>query len=90
MDEKTKSYSVYLVTNRHVLESQTKVFLRFNPEGRAPARKYQLDLVNASGKQLWLTHDDKDVDVAVIGINGQLLRNEGIRFSWFRSDQGQD
>lgn len=63
------------------------MFLRFNPEGGAPARRYQLDLVNGSGKRLWLTHDDKDVDVAVIGINGQLLRNEGIRFSWFRSEK---
>lgn len=87
IDEKTKRYQAYLITNRHVFEGQTTTFLRFNPKGAEPARQYQLDLLDGSGKQLWLAHEDRDVDVAVIGINVQLLRNQGIRFAFFQSDQ---
>jgi Trypsin-like peptidase domain len=85
-DENQKGYHTYLVTNRHVFEGKTEAFVRFNPESGEPAREYKLDLVDASKKPKWLAHQDSAVDVAVIGIKGQLLRDQGIRFALFRSD----
>lgn len=82
-----KSYRVFLVTNRHVFENERKAFVRFNPEGSDPAREYNLDLIDNVGTRLWLPHPDKEVDVAVIGINVALLREHSIKFAWFRNDQ---
>ncbi len=85
-DDKQKSYRVFLVTNRHVFDQEEQAFLRFNPEGGAPAREFAVRLLDKSGKATWFAHDDASVDVAVIGINGQRLRDEGIRFGLFESD----
>lgn len=84
--DKRKTYRPYLVTNRHVFERETKAFIRFNPESGESAREYQLDLVDNSGQRTWFAHDDRGIDVAVIGINGQHLQAEGIRFGLFGSD----
>src|SRR6266480_3751496 len=65
VDEKTKNYKIFLVTNRHVFEGEKKAFLRFNPESGEPAKQFHLDLVDAEGKQLWLAHEDANVDVAI-------------------------
>jgi S1-C subfamily serine protease len=87
VNETTKRYKIFLVTNRHVFEGENKAFLRFNPESGEPARQYELNLVDVSRKPLWLAHEDLEIDVAVIGIDAEKLRQHGMRFSWFRGDQ---
>lgn len=86
IDENTKNYSVYLVTNRHVFQGRQLAILRFNPEGAEPAREFNLQLINDAGEQLWLAHQDEAIDVAVIGINGQILQQQGIRLALFGND----
>jgi hypothetical protein len=86
VNDQQKTYRVYLVTNRHVFEGETKAFIRFNPESGEAAREYDIDLVDQSGTRTWFAHEDDAIDVAVIGINGQHMQNEGIRFGIFASD----
>lgn len=81
-----KTYNLFLATNRHVFHGKTKGFLRFNPESGETARQYEIALVDASGKPLWLAHQDPAIDVALLGVNGNLLRDHGIRFAFFASD----
>jgi S1-C subfamily serine protease len=81
-----KAYAVFLVTNRHVFTAEKRAFLRFNPKSGESAREYPIELVDKSGKQTWFAPEDADLDVAVLGINGQVLSQEGIRFSLFCSD----
>jgi S1-C subfamily serine protease len=69
------------------LREQKKVKLRFNPEEAQPAREFDLELQDANGSPLWLTHPDPDIDVAVIPINAQFLKEQKIKFHWFQSDQ---
>lgn len=85
--DKQKMYRIYLVTNRHVFEGERSAFVRFNPEGGEAAREYAIELVDGAGNKRWFAHEDDQVDVALIGINAQRLRDEGIRFGWFQSDQ---
>lgn len=87
IDPKTKRYKVFIVTNRHVFQGQTSTFLRFNPEGAEPARQYKLDLLDGAGNPIWMAHQDADVDVAVLPTNANLLREHGIRFALFASDE---
>lgn len=80
------SYTLYLVTNKHVFKGFDHVYIRFNPQGRQPAKVYNLDLIS-NGNVLYKQHPNQNVDIAVAKINAQLLKNDGIRFSFFRCDQ---
>ena len=82
-----KTYRVYLVTNRHVVLGKKIAHVRFNPAGGHAAKAYDAELVDSSGKALWMSHSDPAVDVAVLPINAALLREHDIAFNWFRSDQ---
>lgn len=82
-----KVYSVFLITNRHVLEGLTRVYLRFNPlEGEA-AKELPVDLTNNNGDAIWLAPDDDEIDVAVIPIELERLTGAGVRFAFFKSDE---
>jgi hypothetical protein len=43
--------------------------------------------VDDNGNRLWFTDPQSDIDVAVLGINVQLLQEDGIQFNYFRSDE---
>lgn len=80
-----KRYYIFLVTNRHVVEGKQAIVLRFNPTEALPAREFDLDLFR-SGAAIWTAHPDATVDVAVVPINADYLVAQGIKFSYFRSD----
>lgn len=79
-------FRVYLVTNRHVFEGSTAAVLRFNPQVGEPARMYDLALVDAEGNALYSLHPVPGVDVAAVPINVNLLKDQGIQFSYFQSN----
>lgn len=81
-------YSVYLVSNKHVLKDQPYVYLRFNPQGGNPAQNHKLVIIN--GKvNLSKNHPKDEVDVAVVGIPQAYLDNlvrNGVNPSFFTYD----
>lgn len=79
-------YRIYLITNRHVFENKSSAVIRFNTAGIAPAKTYTISLIDNLGKPLYSIHPDPEIDIAVIGINIQLLNQHGIQFHWFESD----
>jgi S1-C subfamily serine protease len=83
----TKSYRVYLISNRHVFENLLAVYLRFNPRTNEPAREYTLNLLNENGTSLWFPHPNAKIDVAVIPINFNLLQEHAMQAVYFQSDQ---
>jgi hypothetical protein len=76
-----KTYSTYLVTNRHVLENREQV-LRFNPIGSQPAKEYLVSLKDST-KKLWFAHPKDEIDLAIAPINVQILKQDGIQLSIF-------
>ncbi|HTP54997.1 MAG TPA: serine protease [Thermoplasmata archaeon] len=80
-------YRTYLVTNRHVVIGKTRVLLRFNPKGGAPAKEYMAALVDGSGKPIWFAPSDPQVDVAVVPIDYAMIENDGIQTAAFLSDR---
>jgi hypothetical protein len=76
----------YLVTNKHVLGLNEKVWVKFNSASGLDSADYPLLLKDATGKQLWTGHPVTDTDVAVVSIHGDYLQKEARRFSIFRSD----
>jgi len=85
--EKKKSlYSVYLVTNRHVLEGTKIIYLRFNPKDNNPAQEFPLPFTGVTNPAKWHSHPDPLIDLAIVRINPNILEQAGIQFSYFRSD----
>jgi len=86
VDEKQNRYTVYLVTNRHVCNGTTKLYIRCNPEGKEKAKEYAFSLVDDKGEPKWSGHPDPEIDVAAISVNIRLLREEKMQVSYYRSD----
>jgi Trypsin-like peptidase domain len=85
-EQSQKEYRVFLVTNKHVLNNQQSIILRFNPQDDKPAKDYPIQLIDPQLKPIWTGHPNPNIDVAVFGINGTVLQNEKMKFSFFESD----
>jgi S1-C subfamily serine protease len=87
-DPEKHLYSVFLVTNRHVLANHTEIMVRLNSEKpQDPVREFPLALKDANGRDLWTSHPDDAIDVSVIQLDGQFLRDQGLQSSFFEADQ---
>lgn len=73
---------IFLVTNKHVLDNQTKVFLRFNKTDLTTSKDYHLDLFK-DGKKYYSQHKDNDVDIAVVFLNINPVRKDGGTYASF-------
>jgi hypothetical protein len=85
--DQAAGYHVYLVTNRHVVEGRELLTLRFNPEADVPAREYGLRLARESGRRTWFSCSDPAIDVAVVPVNFNMLKEERIQASYFENDR---
>lgn len=79
-------YHVFIVTNKHVLENQGSLVVRFNPRTSRQARDYGIPLFQRNGKPLWKGNPDPETDVAAIGIDADFLNREEIRYDFFQSN----
>jgi len=86
-NEKGPLYGVFLVTNRHVFQSTPVLSLRFNPKDGKPAKAYSVSLVGSDGKQAWFAPADPQIDVGVLRINLNFLRDDGIQAEFFSGDE---
>lgn len=82
----TNEYNLYLVTNRHVLEGQSQIYLRFNPVGASPAQEYLLEFGRDRGFPECVLHPDPEIDLAVVQLDGEILVQDNIQFNYFLSD----
>ena len=79
-------YKIHLVTNKHILKNQEHIIIRFNPHNGQAAADFPIKLKKADGSFIWTGHPDKNVDVAVIRLNAQMIINHGMKFSYFKSE----
>lgn len=86
-DENPNKYWIYLVTNKHVLKDQKKIYLRFNPQSNENAREFEIDLIDNANIVTWTGHPVEETDVAVIMINFELLRAAQMQCAFFYSDK---
>jgi S1-C subfamily serine protease len=85
-ENKQKLYRVYLVTNKHVFQNKKAMVVRFNPQSNEPAQDFDTPLINQVGNIIWTGHPNDNVDVAVIPINVNLLKEQKMRYNYFMSD----
>lgn len=86
-DPANKSYHVFLVTNRHVLEGHASIWIKFNPASGSGSQDFEASLRAKNGRDTWIRHPDTAVDLGAIFINASFLQSKNMRFSYFRDDE---
>jgi hypothetical protein len=84
--EINRRYSIWLVTNRHVLEKQSRIYIKFNSANDPHSKDYPIDLT-INGKVLNIGHPNSKIDVSVISLNPEFIKNEGRVFNFVHSDK---
>ena len=81
-----KQYYVFLVTNRHVFQRASErgdiLHARFNKLFETGTNVYPINLKDAS----WTVHPNIEADVAVLSINTERIKADGIEYSFFQAD----
>jgi S1-C subfamily serine protease len=80
-----------VVTTKHVIldhmaAAAGPLLVRFNLQSLGTVSDFELSYMDEHGKPTWHVHPDDDVDLAVVRINANLLRERGARYDFFRSD----
>ncbi|GAH35420.1 unnamed protein product, partial [marine sediment metagenome] len=78
IDEKSKSYLVFLVTNKHVLAGQAKIWIKFNSLSSSSSEDFAVPLRAKNGRNLWIGHPDGNVDLGSIFINAKFLQSKNV------------
>jgi S1-C subfamily serine protease len=87
-DPAKHEYEVFLVTNRHVLLNHISITIRLNPEKVTdPVQEHTLALKAADGTDLWISHPNTAVDISVIRMNPQFMRDHGLKVAFFSADR---
>ena len=83
-EKRQKTYLVFLVTNRHVIEDATDIVVRFNAPTGTSSKTYRLPMGDSEQANHWTTHPDPNVDIAVLLIDAFLPKMEesGIKMSF--------
>lgn len=78
----------YLVSNKHVFGSFEKIVIRMKEAGKDSLRNMTANLVDRTTKRpLYLTHDQQDVDIAVLPLNAEVINNNNLEFPSFNIDE---
>ncbi len=66
----------YIITNKHVIDQKTHIYVRFNSLGDALVKDYRINLHNHTGAPLFSAHPHAETDVIAIQICPQTLIND--------------
>ena len=68
--------TVYLITNKHVLNGKNTVYVRFNSVSGTFVKDYEIQLIDGLGRKTYTEHPDAEVDIIAIQLNPQCLIND--------------
>ena len=75
-------YQPFMVTNKHVLEGNENIVIRMKENTTGELKILDMPLKDA-GVKLYSVHEDKDVDIAVVLLNGGFITENNLQFSAF-------
>ena len=83
-DEISKLYTIYLITNYHIIENKTEIIVRFNQKDIFDYRDYGIKLI-VENIENYSKHDN--ADIIAIQISPKVLNNDNSEFNWFSLDK---
>jgi hypothetical protein len=96
-DKQKRQYQIFLVTARHVITDHNKAQLlndklenikvRLNPRNpSSPVQEFTVPTKTPEGEESWFYHPNNDMDVAIVAVDIQDLRNKGFYPDFFPDD----
>ena len=80
-----RHYALFLITNKHVVQNQTVVYLGFNQFGVYATNEFKVVLKNNNILN-YSPHVDKSVDVVALILNAEVLNVSKSQYSFFALD----
>lgn len=77
---------VFLLTNKHVIERQKTVIIRFNKLDGTAANDFPLGLRTKEGNCMYSEHPSSAVDVAAVKLNSEFLSQTASDYQYFDID----
>lgn len=81
-----RRWRVWLVTNKHVLEDLSRIYVKFNSAVNPDSVDYDIPLIARNGRTHWVGHPDQSTDVAVIAVPVTLLRQDQRLFNFIQAE----
>lgn len=81
-----EKFQPLMVTNRHVLQDNHSVVIRLKENTTGNLKIFDMPLIE-DGKLLYSVHDDKNVDIAVVLLNGGFITENNLQFSAFNIEE---
>ena len=79
-------FQPFLITNQHVIDGLGSIVIRMKENDNGNLRIIDMPLVQ-NGKKLYSVHGDKNVDIAVVLLNGSFIKGHNLQFSAFNIEQ---
>ncbi len=83
-DLSKRLYYVYLITNKHVINNEEIIYVRFNNSNTNSTKDYSIKLIDVTKKnKLYSECDMCNADVVAISINTSVLKNDNSKYSFY-------
>lgn len=79
----TKKYGLYLITNKHVVKNQKRIFIGFNQNGGVNSYDFPVDLFNQNAQKRFSEHVNDKVDIIALSISAAFLNNMNAKYHFF-------
>jgi S1-C subfamily serine protease len=86
-DQSPERYYAFLVTNRHVVEGESAVVIRFNLIEPPETIGFKVSLTSPDKRPVVTFHSDDEIDVAVVKLDDEILQSSGVNIQAFRSNR---
>lgn len=74
---------VYLVTNKHVVQDQNQLYIRFNTLNGAPANDFPLTIRDRKGLVQFSFHPNEQIDIVAVSLNLEFLKSSNSSFDFY-------
>ncbi len=74
---------VYLITNKHVVQDQKELLIRFNSLDGAPANDFPLQIKDAKGVVQFSFHPNSQIDIVAVSINLDFLKSKKLSSDFY-------
>lgn len=78
-------FTVYVITNKHVINNQNLLYVRFNNSENVGVQDLPMQLKNQTGPN-YSVHPNPNVDIAAIQVLPQVIYNNHLSLSFFDED----